>query len=441
LPPSKGVFGFEKDEHGNLIDPVKPIIKKEDKDGKPIDPKHIVLDPDDPFVLGMQKRSDVLRDLGKNAVENWVEPFKSNNEKGIPIHGVIKIASDETEDVEKTTIEIINKATENGIIVLGLQKGTQIVNEEGKGIEHFGFRDGVSQPRFKFIDDFSDNRVFEVDEQPPKSFILFDLDGDLKWANDGSFMVFRRLRQDVKAFWKFMEDNANGLGLTTEALAAKFVGRWKSGAPLALFPTNDPQSPESSENNDFTYFDEVNENVSKDKQKIEPGLRAPRFAHIRKVYPRSDGFATDDNTLTGNPLPETNDPVNDTHRILRRGSPYGPTREGHKNEEKEKPIDRGLLFICFQRDLDQQFEFIQQNWANNPQFPRGNPIPPDGHGVDAIIGKVPGERFVNLLEKIDDDGKNPVFKRIKPTEGFEEWVTTTGGEYFFSPSLPALQNW
>jgi len=141
----------------------------------------------------------------------------------------------------------------------------------------------------------------------------------------------------------------------------------------------------------------------------------------------------------GTPDPEKNDKANDTHRILRRGNPYGPLREGHSNKVMQgKPkdtIDRGLLFICFQRDLDQQFEFIQTNWANENKFPRGDPIAPDGHGVDAIIGKVSGERFGNLLQP---DG---TFKRIPSTGGFNEWVTTTGGEYFFSPSLHALQNW
>jgi len=237
-----------------------------------------------------------------------------------------------------------------------------------------------------------------------------------------------------------MNTHSDALGLTTEALASKFVGRWKSGAPLAVFPENDPQTPESSENNDFTYV--VDENAPEDQQKIEPGLKTPRFAHIRKVYPRKDGFALkkDNNGQeTTEPNTEENDPTNDTHRILRRGTAYGPLREGHSNKDRYgKPkdtIDRGLLFIFFQRDLDQQFEFIQHNWANNNRFPRGDPIPPDGHGVDALIGKVPGDRFDNLLQK---DG---TFKRIPSNGGFKEWVTTTGGEYFFSPSLYALQNW
>jgi Dyp-type peroxidase family len=425
LSPSKDVFDFKRkdDKDKKIIDPLIPIIKPD------VDPENIVIAPDDPFSLGMKARATDLGDLGNNAPDKWVQPFRTGS-----IDGVIKVASDEAIDANETALALITELTENGISCLEIQKGSAIFNEEGKGIEHFGFRDGVSQPRFRGIDDFSDNRVFEVDEHNPKSFVLHDLKGNRSWANDGSFMVFRRLRQDVPAFWDFMESKRQELGLTTEALAAKFFGRWKSGAPLALFPDNDPQHPEKSDNNDFTYFDEVLGRQDPEVAKIEPGLRTPRFAHIRKVYPRKDGGALKKNT--NEPDPETNDATNDTHRILRRGNPYGPLREGHSNKNLQgipkDTIDGGLLFICFQRDLNQQFEFIQTKWTNNNQFPRGDPIPSDGHGVDAIMGKVPSARFDNLLQ---EDG---TFKRI---DGFNEWVTTTGEEYFFSPSLYALQNW
>lgn len=66
------------------------------------------------------------------------------------------------------------------------------------------------------------------------------MSGNRQWTNDGSFMVFRRLSQDFEGFWKFMNDNCQKFGLTAEGLAAKFVGRWTSGAPLAKFPNSDP---------------------------------------------------------------------------------------------------------------------------------------------------------------------------------------------------------
>ena len=92
-----------------------------------------------------------------------------------------------------------------GYNCLGLQIGDAILNKQGKQIEHFGFRDGVSQPLFEGIDDEEiDKRKIEEDIHDPKKFVLFGLKGNRAWANDGSFMVIRRLSQDFAGFWEFM---------------------------------------------------------------------------------------------------------------------------------------------------------------------------------------------------------------------------------------------
>ena len=91
------------------------------------------------------------------------------------------------------------------------------------------------------------------------------------------------------------------------------------------------------------------------------------------------------------------------------------------------------MFVCHQLDLEQQFEFIQKNWANFPGFPKPDPNPPNGppiqHGVDTIIGKHHDTGSVNLF-------RNGKFTKIT---GFKQWVTTTGGQYFFSPSISTLK--
>jgi Dyp-type peroxidase family len=385
----------------------------------------------------MHTRKVKLGDLGDNKPEDWIKPFKPGAPTAEfpdgtfpPIDGLLRIDSDLPADADEVTVDLIVHSTERGIVVTGLQKGTAVFNVHGKQIEHFGFRDGVSQPLIRGVhQDEIDKRKNEghvnIDDHDWKKFVLFDLpDGDFEWANDGSFMVFRRLKQNVPAFWAFMRANAERFDLTPSEFAARFVGRFRTGAPLAKWSSSgDPEDPEEFDNNNFKYM-----------QDDPTGEKTPRFAHIRKVYPRDDGhFST----------PEENNRLNQERRILRRGIPFGPIVTVNENAE------RGLLFMCFQIDLDHQFEFIQSVWVNNKGFPDGPPPgPPDGHGIDAIIGKGdipdPGNPdnklgFVNLFR----DGTNPTFERVPKSDetpnGFFQWVTTTGGVYLFSPSLSALK--
>ena len=187
---------------------------------------------------------------------------------------------------------------------------------------------------------------------------------------------------------------------------------------MAKFQGGDPLLPTEFDDNDFVYFDnteEDNENNKHPELNDPRGEHTPRFAHIRKVYPRDDGVSTE---------PEVNDRFADIHRILRRGIPFGPPFDNSTRD-----IDRGLLFVCYQLDLSNQFEFLQRTWANNPNFPLKDPEATEGHGFDAIIGKHHDKGFVNLL-------RNGKFTKIT---GFKQWVTTTGGQYFFSPSISTLK--
>ena len=140
LPPSHNAYGFQK------FDPKKPDEDPEISLQNP----DVVVDENDPFNAGMAKRSTILEDTEKDDPSNWIEPF---NRKSDLIHGVLRIDSDEPEDADKTTVDFLVESTERGITSLGLQKGTAVLNSHGKEIEHFGFRDGVSQPLFEGIDD------------------------------------------------------------------------------------------------------------------------------------------------------------------------------------------------------------------------------------------------------------------------------------------------
>jgi Dyp-type peroxidase family len=361
--------------------------------------KKIPVRAGDPFILGMKKRAVILGDYGLSDPKNWVEPFKT-----IGVDGILIIASDQIDDADATLTNALVESTELGVVVVGIQKGTAITNEQGKNVEHFGFRDGVSQPLIKGID----KKLSETDDLFEAS--EFVLSGENSgWMKEGSFLVFRRLQQDVKGFWSFVRKVSNSINMSPEKLASKFVGRWDSGAPLAIYPNSDPNCPVASDRNDFRFV--VNRNP---KLNDPRGLRTPRFSHIRKVYPRDDGLSSD---------PDENDEESDKHRILRRGIPYG------KQISVEQNTDRGLLFMCYQKNIATQFEFLQANFANCSRFPaKENGL---YHGHDPIIGRPKSNEisFVNLISK----------EKTTLIEGLKQWVVTTGGEYFFSPSISALK--
>lgn len=101
------------------------------------------------------------------------------------------------------------------------------------------------------------------------------------WMRDGSFHGIRRLAQDVPGWWAQVEGRSGEISappMAADPLAAKLVGRWRSGTPLAQAPDRDQRSRDPRNDNDFGYSDDPE------------GTKTPRFAHIRKVYPR-DGAA------------------------------------------------------------------------------------------------------------------------------------------------------
>lgn len=137
------------------------------------------------------------------------------------------------------------------------------------------------------------------------------------------------------------------------------------------------------------------------------GTAVPRSAHIRKVYPR------DEDTPGGG---ENNTQL---RRLLRRGIPYGASLN-LTNPAPNDDGDRGLLFLCYQASIEDQFEFVQKAWVNNPDFPEG------GDGEDPVMAQSPAGRFTC-------PGSTPAV-----TSALAHFVKTTGGDYFFQPSISAL---
>ena len=290
--------------------------------------------------------------------------------------------------------------------------------------EHFGFRDGISQPRLAGVGDIGsgDDQAVSPGElvlgyhdeyglyavRPlvparldPDAVLPDDVEGsgDRDLGRNGSYLVLRQLEQDVPGFWRFVDVAA---GEHRTALAAKMVGRWPSGAPLVLSPDADDPDMDRARLNAFRYHDQ-------DPQ----GLRCPVAAHVRRTNPRE--------SLDPDPGSDASLAVGKHHRLLRRGRSYGtriPVEQALHDGHDGGP--RGLYFLCLNTNLARQFEFVQQTWVNSPKFAGLYDEP------DPIVA--PGGSF--SMPAL------PVRRRVT---GVPRFVTVRGGGYFLLPGVRALR--
>ena len=160
-------------------------------------------------------------------------------------------------------------------------------------------------------------------------------------------MVFRRLNQLVPEFSNFILSAAGTLGVDPVLLGARLVGRWKSGAPLALTPSQDDTTlgADPNQNNNFDFSDDQGER------------RCPYAAHIRKTNPRAD---FDQGGLS-------QEQAVDPRRVIRAGF-VGPEVSPTEQSANTTSQERGLMFVCYQTSIPDQFEFLQISWANKPNF-------------------------------------------------------------------------
>jgi Dyp-type peroxidase family len=280
-------------------------------------------------------------------------------------------------------------------------------------LEHFGFVDGLSQPRVHGVT--AGRRSAEL---PPGEALLGyrDIDGDLagaglpaSLARNGSYLVYRKLEQDVPAFRELTRDLGERLSTVagtdpTEFAAAKVMGRWRDGTPLPLSPhEKDP----TVSRNEFTFQDSDAE-----------GLACPVGSHMRRVNPR-DSRPVDPDPSAGRREADLEKALTRRHRMLRRGIPYGKPLAAHDEDDEQ---ERGLLFVALVGDLRRQFEFVQAHWL-----------------ADGNAFRLGGDR--DLLSGAGDEGNKfvvqgtpPVF--VRPSRPL---VTCRGGEYFFLPGISALK--
>jgi Dyp-type peroxidase family len=361
--------------------------------------------PFEAFRAQPRGRAEALGDTGRSDPTTWVfGGFRPDQEE---VEAVVTVAADEAEDLETRLAEIQSSAARHGVSTAFRLDGETLPGKR-KGHEHFGFKDGISQPgvrQFHPADPNTDEREGHPGTKmvQPGEFVLGypdeharDPDAIPDWMKDGYFQVLRRLVQDVPGWWAQMEQarKKNIVG-GDDRLAAKAVGRWRSGSPLALAPDEDDRSARvPGRINKFDYGDDPE------------GENTPIFAHIRKTYPRGGRF--DDNL----------------HRIMRRGIPFGLHFDPALGRGHGQDAERGLIFNAHCADLFDQFEFIQQRWANNVNFQRR------GDGPDPVIG-ADGEA---TLHEIREDSPT-----TREQLDFRRFVHTTGALYAFAPSKRTLQ--
>ncbi|KAI0782337.1 DyP-type peroxidase [Abortiporus biennis] len=375
------------------------------------------------FKAGMLADAQALGDAGTTANSkfdpNWVPAFKN------PVHGIIFLSGDCHATVSKRVRQveqIFKVGAHDATIHEVLRIVGDVRPDKESGHEHFGFLDGISNPS---VQGFDSAPPPGAPDQVQPGVILLGRDGDSvpvgsrpSWTLDGSFLAFRYLFQLVPEFNEFLEKNPVQLpGLTpkegSEFLGARLVGRWKSGAPLDLAPLKDDPAlgADSQRNNSFNY--------TADSTDFTSQTRCPFAAHVRKTNPRNDlkqAFGAD---VAKN-------------RIIRRGVQFGPELTELEKKEKKTQNGRGLLFVSYQSTLANGFQFLQKSWANQETFlSRAGVTKP---GLDPIIGQ--SNTDPTLREMVGSDPNNPTNELKFP----QEWVVPRGGEYFFSPSIPALRD-
>jgi Dyp-type peroxidase family len=346
------------------------------------------------FQQGMAARAKMLGDHGESSPEHWEKPLGSAD-----VHVVVTAVSPDTQHLE-AALERARKTYRElpGIAAIWRQDCHILPNEK----EAFGFRDGVSHPAIEGSGVPGSN----PNELPLKAgeFVLGYPDemGDSPsmprpevLGRNGSYVAFRKLHQRVAAFRQYLKANCSSPD-AEELLAAKMMGRWRSGAPLALCPAHDDPElgADPRRRNHFLF-----------KEDDSIGYKTPCGSHIRRMNPRDADVAG----------------VVRIHRMIRRGTSYGtPLPEGTLEDDG---VDRGLMFAFVGAHLGRQFEFVQSEWMNNSEFFGGSP------GKDPVAGASNGSETFDIP-------KRPVRMRL---HGLPRFVVTRGGEYCFLPGLRALR--
>ena len=346
------------------------------------------------FRQGMPARWQVLGDAGANHPDRWISGFA-----GPDLHAIVLLFARNAAERQRSTEEHQAYRAQTPGVTLLSSLDVDAIPPFDHARDHFGYRDRLTQPPIEgtgieptpgsgppikageFILGYAD------EDGPPAGLPQPEI-----LSRNGTYMAYRRLQEHVGAFREFLRKH----GETPEEqewVAAKLMGRWRSGAPLALAPDKDDPAlaADPQRNNNFTYA------------KTDPyGYATPLGAHIRRMNPRDTA-------------------VNMQRRkMIRRGATYGPPlREG----AAEDGVDRGVAAFVLCASLVRQYEFAQNVWINDPNFHEL------GNERDPIIGTQDGTFDMTIP-------KRPVRKKIT---GLPAFTTVRSGAYFFLPGIKALR--
>jgi Dyp-type peroxidase family len=370
-----------------------------------------------------------------NQPTTWDQQFLTAS-----IHGVFLTTGSTKDEVDKEWNSL--RDILGGAATLTYDRTGNVRPSAEAGHEHFGWQDGISQPGVTGLTTpFPGQQMVD-----PGLFVLGYPGGGpnplpLQWMKNGSFMVFRQLEQLVPEFDAFVLTAADALGVDPVLLGARLVGRWKSGAPLELTPSQDDlaMATNAQQNNKFDFSDD------------QAQRRCPFGAHIRKTNPRAD-------------IPETG---LTPHRIIRQGIPFGPEVSAAEQAAHQTQQERGLMFVCYQTVIAGQFEFVQISWANNPKFvsdgipdphfvknrPGGPPsLPVIANGAVPVGGSTTADvpqvivGFDPIIGQHQTDPRTtdepipnyPTGSQRSTLVMTKNFIVPKAGAYFFVPSISAL---
>jgi len=367
------------------------------------------------FVAGAAARAALVGDTGPSGPENWTGGFGTDSDQVlVTLHAMSPEAMTSysgrlsTLFAEDDAFEEIWRA--DGMALMEMQDGTPVPTTK----VHFGYTDGISMTTIRG----GPERYHPDHQQPcnPWLFVLLDeaenyfVPEPRELGLNGSFAVFKMIRTDVVGFENFLQSKKDQID--PELLAAKMCGRWRNGVPLALSPeTDSPPGGISPEK--LNHFEYVNADGSGDPR----GLLCPVGAHVRRVNPRGQ-------PITGQGHPGGS---NNTHRLIRRGIPYGPV---YDPTQLYDGIERGLLGYFINSNIENQYEFVLSRWVNESEFAGAVRLHPKSK--DPLIGTQDPAESIFVIPQAD--GAPPI--RIT---GLSSFITTRGAAYCFLPSITAIK--
>jgi deferrochelatase/peroxidase EfeB len=368
----------------------------------------------------------------------WYNPPENWDMGDEPIDALIFLAHSSLEKLAAAAQEIIDEFVKVGK-VLTCEAGYRLKNPDGYSVVSFGFADGISQPIFlksdykKYLTRQGIGREDVRQWKPQASLSLALVKDPLGEAYSyGSYCVFQKIETNNDIFARQLQELQSTLAVDDERAHALVVGRFKDGTPLALSANPSPAGSANANIDNFNFADD------------RDGNKCPLHAHIRKVNPRHDDDERAENrrnksriVRAGMTYFDDPQPRSSSNKLQACLQKLDYLRELSKRTIAENiPSISGLLFVCFQSSIDDQFGFVQRQWADDSEFPREREDGTDKY-LDPIIGHPANINRQQLPDA--QEWPNNWDKADRSAQSFWGCAKVRGGEFFFVPSISFLK--